>query len=545
MSKDVTFNPLPELKAGVDIIANAVKSTLGPKGRNVIMRTNYKAPHVTKDGVSVAKEIKLKDPVRDLAVQLVKEAADKTARLAGDGTTTATVLTQAIFNEGYKYLQAGVSPADLKKGIEFAAKEVDKIIETSALKLDLDKNPDDLNKVFHIATLSANNDEEIGRLVANATVKASLDGVVAVEDSGTMESYVTHVEGYSYDRGYLSQHFVTDAVKNEVVYENPFILIYNGKLRDINEMAAVAEEVAINGNRRPLLVIADEIEAQALQFLVVNKIRANFPFVAVKAPSFGDRRRQMMEDIAIATNGVLISDDLGVHIKEITLDYLGSADKIVITNDSTTIINGHGNPEEIADRIHQIKEEQKKTQYDWEAQQLQERLAKLIGGISVIKVGAVTESELKEKKDRIDDSLNATRAALKAGVVPGGGTIFLYAHDKLIEQNLIGQLNNDEKFGVQCVLNALKAPFYTICENAGKSGDRYRGKMNYDKWEVYNAANDTIVEAIASGIIDPALVCKVALQNAVSISNLLLSTSVTITNDEDEVDHSIPQMAPL
>jgi chaperonin GroEL len=544
MAKDVTFSPLEDLKKGVDIIANAVKATLGPRGRNVIMRTNYKKPHVTKDGVTVAKEINLKHPVQDLAVQLVKEAADKTAQLAGDGTTTATVFTQALFNEGYKYLQAGVSPSSLKEGIEYGLLIAQNIIEKDALKLNL-ANEEDQKKIYQISALSANNDKEIGDLVAQASLQAGLDGVVAVEDSNTMESYVTHTEGYSYDRGFLSPHFVTDTLKNEVVYENPYILIYNGKIRDINDMAAVAEEVATNGGRRPLLIIADEVEAQALQFLVVNKVRGGFPFVAVKAPSFGDRRRQMLEDLAVATNGILISDDIGVHIKEVTIDYLGSADKIVVTPHSTTIINGHGAPEEVLARVMQIKEEKASAQYDWEVQQIQERLAKLAGGVSVIKVGAATEAELKEKKDRIDDALNAARAAMKQGILPGGGIMYLKIHDHILEKNLITEINSDAKFGLQCFLNSLKAPFYTICENAGTSGDRWRGKIDYDKWEVYNAKDNTIENAMTSGILDPALVCEVALRNAVSIANLLLSTAVTITNDEDEIDQSIPQMSPL
>jgi chaperonin GroEL len=541
MAKDVTFSPLAQLKEGVDIISNAVKATLGPRGRNVILRTNYKTPHVTKDGVTVAKEINLKEPVQDLAVQLVKQAADKTAQLAGDGTTTSTVLTQALFNEGYKFINAGVSPIAIKKGIELSSMLAQSIIADSAIKLDLDVE-DDRQKLLNIAILSANNDVEIGKLVTEATLKSTLDGVIAIEDSNTGESYVTHVDGYSYDRGYISPHFITDTERNEIVYENPYIFLFNGKIRDINDMAAVAEQVALHGNRRPLVVIAEEIEAQALQFLVVNKVRGGFPLVAVKAPSFGDRRRQMLEDIAIATNGVVVSDDIGVHIKEVTVEYLGSADKIVITSDSTTIIGGHGDPEEVQNRIAEIKHEQTKTKYDWETQQLQERLAKLIGGVSVIKVGAVTEAELKEKKDRIDDALNAARSAIREGIVPGGGTIFLKAHDEI---TMRGLPEDDTKYGYQCLLNALKSPFFTICENAGQSGERFKGLMDYSNWQVYNAATDRIEDAIPAGIIDPALVCRVALLNATSIANLLLTTAVTITNDGDEIDQSIPQMSPL
>jgi len=543
MAKDVTFAPLAELKIGVDIIADAVKSTLGPKGRNVVLRTNYKknAPHVTKDGVTVAKEIELADPVQDVAVQLVKQAADKTAQLAGDGTTTATVLTQAIFNEGYKFINAGVSPTDLRKGIEEAAEIVQDFIDQQAVTLDLEKEEDRL-KVFQIASLSANNDEKVGSLVTEATLKATLDGVIAIEDSNTAESYIEHLEGYSFDRGYISPHFITDSERNEVVYENPYIFLYNGKIRDINDMASVAEEVATKGNKQPLLVIADEIEGQAIQFLVVNKVRGGFPLVAVKAPSFGDRRRKMLEDIAVATNGVVISDEIGVHIKEATIEYFGRADKVVITSDNTSIIGGHGDKREIQQRIEEIKAEKTRAKYDWEAQQLQERLAKLVGGVSVIRVGAITEPELKEKKDRIDDSLNAARSAIKGGIVPGGGSIFLRAHDHLIERGLP---NDESKFGYQCLLNALTSPFYTICSNAGQSGERYRGMIEYDKWQVYNAATNRIEDALSSGIIDPALVCKVALANAASIATLLLNTSVTITNDSNELDLSQAPMSPL
>lgn len=541
MAKDVTFNPLSKLKEGVDIIANAVKATLGPRGQHVLLQTNYKAPHITKDGVTVAKEIILKDPVQNIAAQLVKEAADKTAQVAGDGTTTSTVLTQALFNEGYKFIQAGISPIIIKKGIEQASSLASQYIYDSAKILDVN-DEDDRLKVKQIATLSANNDEEIGTLVSEATLKTSVDGVVAVEDSDTNLSYVDHVDGYTYEAGYLSPHFVTDTERNEVVYENPYILIYNGKIRNINDIVPITEEVTSKGNGRPFVVIADEVEGQAIQFLVTNKIRGGFPLVAVKAPSFGERRRKMMEDLAIYTNGVSVSEDIGVHIREVTMEYLGSADKIVIDNLTTSIINGHGDKEEIAQRVNEIKEEQKRAKYDWESQQLQERLAKLIGGVAIIRVSAITPTEAKEKKDRIDDSLHATRAAIKGGIVPGGGTIFLKAHDTLLG-NYIPE--DDTRFGWQCVLNALKAPFNTICENAGQSGDRYKGMLDYEKWEVYNAATNTIVDAESEGIIDPALVCGQALKNAASIASLLLTTAVTITNDENEVDLSTSPLSPI
>lgn len=544
MAKQITFakDARKELKTGVDILANAVKATLGPKGRNVILQTNYKKPVITKDGVTVAKEISLENPIQNLGAQIVKQAADKTNQVAGDGTTTATVLSQALFTEGYKYVEAGISPIELKRGMEKAANLAVQFIKDSAVQFSDDQFEE---KVKQVATISANNDPVVGQLVADAITSSTVDGVVAVEDSKTGESYVEIVEGYQFDRGYLSPHFVTDKESMEAVLNNPLILVFDGKIRNVNELRPFAERIAASPQKRSLLIIAEEVNPQALHFLVVNKLGGVFDSIAVKAPSFGNRRSQMLEDIAVVTGGVVISEDAGIQLKNVTPDYLGSADRVVVKNNLTTIYGGHGDLQEIDDRIAEIRAEQTRVNEDYNATGIQERLAKMIGGVSVINVGAATETEASEIKDRINDALNATRAAILEGIVPGGGSIFIRAIDHLKKNDNV-LLSGDEKFGYMAFIEALKAPFQTICQNAGVNAEAILVELRaFDEEVFYDALSGDLVNMLHTGIIDPALVPRVALENAVSVATLLLMTEVTVHNDKEEFDLSQPPMMPF
>lgn len=534
MAKDITFSEDArlKLKSGVDKLAKTVGSTLGPKGRFVILEGNYKKPHATKDGISIAKEIDLKDPIENLGVQIVRQAADKTVQQAGDGTTTSTILAQAILHEGLKYVNSGVDPIDIKRGLEDALKTATETIK------DLSK-PIHLNtaQVNQIANISSNSDPEIGNVVANAINLATLDGVVTIEDSKTNETYITSVEGLRFDNGFTSPHFVTDEIKQETVFEDPYILIHSNKIRSSEQIKPILERVITQGERRPLVIITDDIEGQPLQWLVINKLRAQIPVVVVKAPSYGDRRRKMMEDLAIVTGAINISDNIGINLKDIDLRYLGEAEKVIVTSNSTTIMGGKGDPQELAQRIEEVREEVKKADTDYLAQMSQERLAKLLNGVAIIKVGGATETEVKEKKDRIDDALNATRSALIEGIVPGGGLVFLEA---------ARNIDATKSFGHRALKDALLKPFSTILSNAGLSPQASLIQLKDKPYHFgLNPVTQQVEDFYDSGIIDPALVSRVALENAVSVSSLLLMTEATVTNDEEELDLSTPPTLPL
>jgi chaperonin GroEL len=539
MAKHVTFgeDARTKLKKGVDTLANAVKATLGPKGRNVILQTNYAQPKITKDGVTVAADISLEDPIENLGASIMKEAADKTNQLAGDGTTTSTVLAQSLLHEGYKYIQAGVPPIDLKRGMEEALSTTLNFIKDKAKTI----NPESAD-FYNIAKISANSDEEVGNIVAEAMKIATVDGVVAVEDSKTTSTYVENTEGLQIDRGYLSPQFITNEQKSLVEYEDVHIMIYDGKIRGVSEVMPILEKVATEGQKKPLLIIAEEVEAQALQALVINKLRADFPVVAVKAPSFGQRRGQILEDIAIVTGSTVISETLGISLKEVDMTFLGHADSIKVSSTTTTILSSAGDEQEIQARIDQIRDEVERAQTDYEAQEVQKRLAKLIGGVAVVYVGGATEAEIKEKKDRIEDALNATRAAVLEGIVPGGGSIFVQAMHHLTKEF------PNASFGHQAFIDALKAPFLTIANNAGKNGEAVVANITPEEIQegiFWNAQNDEITNMYESGIIDPALVSSSAIQSATSIATLLLMTEVTVHNDDNEIDMSQPQGMPL
>ena len=522
MAKDIFFDTdaRDSLKRGVDVLANAVKVTLGPKGRNVILDKKFGAPTITKDGVSVAKEIELSEPIENMGAQLVKEVASKTADSAGDGTTTATVLTQAIFNHGIKNVAAGANPMDLKRGVDKAVaavvanlKEQSKEISTS-------------EEIAQVATVSANNDAEIGNMIANAMDKVGKDGVITVEEAKGTETEVKTVEGMQFDRGYLSPYFVTNTEKMEAELENPFILIYDKKVSNMKELLPILEATAQTG--RPLLIIAEDVEGEALATLVVNKIRGSLKIAAVKAPGFGDRRKAMLEDIAILTGGTVISEERGYKLENATLDYLGTAEKINIDKDNTTIVNGAGQAADIEGRVNQIKQQIENTTSDYDKEKLQERLAKLSGGVAILYIGAATEVEMKEKKDRVDDALHATRAAVQEGIVAGGGVALIRALNA-IEGMDLG--NIDQNTGVKIVYNAIQAPLRTIVENAGGEASVVvnavkEGKDDYG----YNAASDEYVNMFKAGIIDPTKVTRLALENAASIASLLLTTEAVVAD---------------
>ncbi|WP_298116060.1 chaperonin GroEL [Flavobacterium sp.] len=527
MAKDIKFDieARDGLKRGVDALANAVKVTLGPKGRNVIISKSFGGPTVTKDGVSVAKEVELKDPLENMGAQMVKEVASKTNDLAGDGTTTATVLAQAIVKEGLKNVAAGANPMDLKRGI-------DKAVE--AIVADLGKQAQEVGssseKIKQVASISANNDEVIGDLIATAFGKVGKEGVITVEEAKGTDTYVDVVEGMQFDRGYLSPYFVTNPEKMNVELDSPYILLYDKKVSSLKELLPVLEPVAQSG--KPLLIIAEDVDGEALSTLVVNKLRGALKIAAVKAPGFGDRRKAMLEDIAILTGGTVIAEESGYTLENATLEMLGTAEKIVIDKDNTTIVNGSGNADLIKNRVNQIKGQMETTTSDYDKEKLQERLAKLAGGVAVLYVGAASEVEMKEKKDRVDDALHATRAAVEEGIVAGGGVALLRAKNAL---STIKADNADEATGIQIVFRAVESPLRTIVENAGLEGSVVVAKVSEGKDNFgYNAKTDEYVDMLKAGIIDPKKVTRVALENAASVAGMILTTECALIDIKEE-----------
>jgi chaperonin GroEL len=529
MAKEISFDRTAreKLHAGVDALANAVKVTLGPKGRNVVIQKSFGAPQITKDGVTVAKEIELEDPVANMGAQMVKEVASKTADIAGDGTTTATVLAQAMIKAGLKNVTAGANPMDLKRGIDKATKLV-----IEHLKGQSEVVGNDFSKIEQVAAISANNDNEIGALIADAMKRVSKDGVITVEEAKGTDTYVEEVMGMQFDRGYLSPYFVTDAESMITEYENPYILIHDKKISNMQDILPVLEQVIQSG--RPLLIIAEDIESQALGVLVVNRLRAQLKVVAVKAPGFGDRRKAMLEDIAILTGGTVISEEKGYKLDQTTMDLLGTAEKITVDKDNTTIVNGAGKEETINGRIGQIKQQIETTTSDYDREKLQERLAKLAGGVAVLYVGAATEVEMKEKKDRVDDALHATRAAVEEGIVAGGGVALVRAIAAL--KDVKGE-NEDQTIGIQIVRKAMEAPLRTISDNAGVEGSIVLDKVINGKGHSfgYNARTNVYEDLKKAGVIDPTKVTRIALENAASISGMVLTTECVI-NDKPESD---------
>lgn len=521
MAKDIKFNMDARdlLKKGVDQLANAVKVTLGPKGRNVVIEKKFGAPQITKDGVTVAKEIELEDKFENTGAQLVKSVASKTGDDAGDGTTTATILTQAIVTEGLKNVTAGANPMDLKRGIDKAVTAVVDYIKENAEKVD-----DNYDKIEQVATVSANNDPEIGKLLAEAFRKVSKDGVITIEESKSRDTYIGVVEGMQFDRGYLSGYFVTDTEKLECVMDNPYILIYDKKISNLKELLPVLQPAAESG--RGLLIIAEDVDSEALTTLVVNRLRGGLKICAVKAPGFGDRRKAMLEDIAVLTGGLVISEEKGLKLEQATLDMCGTADKITVSKDNTTIVNGAGEKQLIADRVQQIKKEIENSTSSYDKEKLQERLAKLAGGVAVLYVGASSEVEMKEKKDRVDDALCATRAAIEEGVVAGGGTTYIRALSAL--EDLKGD-NQEEQTGIAIVRRAIEEPLRQICYNAGVEGAVVVNKVAEGEGDFgYNARTGKYEDLRAAGIIDPAKVARVALENAASIAGIFLTTEACI-----------------
>ncbi len=527
MAKQVKYNveARDALKRGVDALANAVKVTLGPKGRNVIIDKKFGAPLITKDGVTVAKEVELKDAMENMGAQMVKEVASKTADIAGDGTTTATVLAQAIITAGIKNVAAGANPMDLKRGIDKAVAAVIRNLQTQSQTVGSDNN-----KIKQVASISANNDEVIGTLIADAMAKVGKDGVITVEEAKGTETEVKTVEGMQFDRGYLSPYFVTNADKMEAELENPYILIYDKKISSMKELLPVLEKQVQTG--RPLVIISEDLDGEALATLVVNKIRGSLKVAAVKAPGFGDRRKAMLEDIAILTGGTVISEERGYKLENADLTYLGQAEKVLIDKDNTTIINGGGKKEEIAARVNQIKTQIETTTSDYDKEKLQERLAKLAGGVAVLYVGAATEVEMKEKKDRVDDALHATRAAVEEGIVAGGGVAYIRAIESLDEMK---GLNEDETTGMAIVKRAIEEPLRQICHNAGLEGSIVVQKVKEGKADYgYNARTDVYENLISAGVIDPTKVSRVALENAASIASMLLTTECVLADEPEE-----------
>ena len=527
MAKDIKFDieARDGLKRGVDALANAVKVTLGPKGRNVIISKSFGGPTVTKDGVSVAKEIELQDPLENMGAQMVKEVASKTNDLAGDGTTTATVLAQAIVKEGLKNVAAGANPMDLKRGI-------DKAVETIVAELGKQSVAvgDSSEKIKQVASISANNDDTIGDLIAVAFSKVGKEGVITVEEAKGMDTYVDVVEGMQFDRGYLSPYFVTDADKMVAELSNPYVLLYDKKISNLQELLPVLEPVAQSG--RPLLIIAEDVDGTALTGLVVNKLRGGLKIAAVKAPGFGDRRKAMLEDIAILTGGQVISEERGFTMENATLEMLGTAEKVTIDKDNTTIVNGGGEEAQIKGRVNQIKAQMETTTSDYDREKLQERLAKLAGGVAVLYVGAASEVEMKEKKDRVDDALHATRAAVEEGIVAGGGVALLRAKNAL---STITPDNADEATGIQIVSRAVESPLRTIVENAGLEGSVVVAKVAEGTGDFgYNAKTDEYVDMLKAGIIDPKKVTRVALENAASVAGMILTTECALIDIKED-----------
>jgi len=527
MAKEIKYSldARDEMKKGVDALADAVKVTLGPKGRNVIIEKKFGAPHITKDGVTVAKEVELADAFQNCGAQLVKNVASKTGDDAGDGTTTATVLAQAIVREGLKNVTAGANPMDLKRGIDKAVKVV-----VDDIKAQAEQVGSDYQKIEQVATVSANNDPEIGKLLADAMQKVSKDGVITIEEAKGRDTTIGVVEGMQFDRGYLSAYFVTDTEKMECVMESPYILIYDKKISNLKDFLPILEPAVQSG--RPLLVIAEDVDSEALTTLVVNRLRGQLKICAVKAPGFGDRRKAMLQDIATLTGGVVISEETGLKLEQATLDMLGTADKVIVTKDNTTIAGGKGDKQMIADRVAQIKSEIANTKSDYDKEKLQERLAKLAGGVAVLYVGAPSEVEMKEKKDRVDDALCATRAAIEEGIIPGGGVAYIRAQQKL---DGVKGSNADEETGIAIVRRAIEEPLRQIVENAGREGSVVVNEVRNGKGDYgYNAREDKYENLKASGIIDPAKVTRVALENAASIAGMFLTTECVICEKKEE-----------
>lgn len=515
-----------ELKKGVDQLSNAVKVTLGPKGRNVILDKKFGAPHITKDGVSVAREVELEDEFQNIGAQLVKEVASKTNDDAGDGTTTATVLAQAIVNEGLKNVAAGANPMDLKRGID---KAVENVVES--IKAQAQEVGDDFSKIENVARISANNDAKIGELIAEAMKKVKRDGVITVEDAKGTDTYVDVVEGMQFDRGYISPYFVTNAEKMSCEMERPFILLFDKKISTLKDMLPVLEQTAQSG--RPLLIISEDVDSEALATLVVNRMRGSLKVCAVKAPGFGDRRKEMLEDIAILTGGVVISEEKGMNLASATIDMLGTAEKISVNKESTTIVNGAGDKDKIADRVTQIRTQIESTKSTYDKEKLQERLAKLAGGVAVLYIGAPSEVEMKEKKDRVDDALSATRAAVAEGIVPGGGVAYIRCLDSL--EGLKGD-NEDETTGIRIVKRAIEEPLRQIVNNAGLEGAVVVNEVRNGKGDFgYNARTDKYENLFQTGVIDPAKVTRVALENAASIAGMFLTTECVIAEKKEEL----------
>ena len=537
MAKEIKFNieAREELKKGVDALANAVKVTLGPKGRNVIIEKKFGAPHITKDGVSVAKEVELEEAFQNMGAQLVKEVASKTGDDAGDGTTTATVLAQAIVNVGLKNVTAGANPMDLKRGIDKAVACVVENIKSQAQEVN-----DDMAKIESVARISANNDSEIGKLIAEAMEKVKREGVITVEEAKGTDTTVEIVEGMQFDRGYISPYFVTNTEKMECEMENPYILIFDKKISSLKEMLPVLEATAQSG--RPLLIIAEDVDSEALATLVVNRLRGSLKICAVKAPGFGDRRKEMLEDIAVLTGGVVISEEKGLKLESTTIDMLGRAEKVTVDKENTTIVNGMGDKAAITARVAQIKAQIEKTTSDYDREKLQERLAKLAGGVAVLYIGAASEVEMKEKKDRVDDALSATRAAIAEGIVPGGGVAYIRAISSL--SDLKGD-NEDETTGIEIIKRAIEEPLRQIVANAGVEGAVVVQKVKDGKGDFgYNARTGEYENFFAAGVIDPAKVTRVALENAASIAGMFLTTECVIADKKEDNAAPAAGMAP-
>nr|WP_320916757.1 chaperonin GroEL [Bacteroides intestinalis] len=536
MAKEILFNidARDQLKKGIDTLANAVKVTLGPKGRNVIIEKKFGAPHITKDGVTVAKEVELSDAYQNTGAQLVKEVASKTGDDAGDGTTTATVLAQAIVAEGLKNVTAGASPMDIKRGID---KAVAKVVDS--IKSQAEKVGDNYDKIEQVASVSANNDPVIGKLIADAMRKVSKDGVITIEEAKGTDTTIGVVEGMQFDRGYLSAYFVTNTEKMECEMEKPYILIYDKKISNLKDFLPILEPAVQTG--RPLLVIAEDVDSEALTTLVVNRLRSQLKICAVKAPGFGDRRKEMLEDIAVLTGGVVISEEKGLKLEQATIEMLGTADKITVSKDNTTIVNGAGDKQNIEERCEQIKAQIAATKSDYDKEKLQERLAKLSGGVAVLYVGAASEVEMKEKKDRVDDALRATRAAIEEGIVPGGGVAYIRALDAL--EGFKGD-NIDETTGVDIIKRAIEEPLRQIVANAGKEGAVVVQKVREGKGDYgYNARTDVYENLHAAGVVDPAKVARVALENAASIAGMFLTTECVIVEKKEDKPE-MPMGAP-
>ncbi len=538
MAKEITFDTeaRQKLKDGIDALANAVKVTLGPKGRNVVIQKSFGAPTITKDGVSVAKEIELENPIENLGAQMVKEVASRTNDLAGDGTTTATILAQALVTAGMKNVTAGANPMDLKRGIDKATAKVIQYLKDSSESIG-----DDINRIKQVAAISANNDETIGTLISDAMKAVGKDGVITVEEAKGTETYMDEVIGMQFDRGYLSPYFITNVDSMKTEYDNPYILITDQKIVNMQDLVPILEQTA--GQGRALLIIAEDVESQALGVLVVNRLRANLKIVAVKAPGFGDRRKAMLEDIAVLTGGTVISEERGFKLSAVELSHLGSAEKIEIDKDNTTVVNGKGEQDAIDARIKQIKQQIETTTSDYDKEKLQERLAKLAGGVAVLHIGAPSEVEMKEKKDRVDDALHATRAAVEEGIVAGGGTVLVRAISVL--SNLKG-INEDENIGIQIVKKALEAPVRTIAENAGVEGSVIFQRVKNSRGNMgYNARTDKFEDLKKAGVIDPTKVTRVALENAASIAGMVLTTECVINDKPEPAGPASPPMGGM